>query len=128
MPLCIPRYEEVEKYLPKEDILVRKRICTILSERDLFGDRVRVGGPAVVDYSVNMRTTTGIRIAYIKLGNVPLGWFRSTPQQGIYIEKVPLPQPFEWIENWPPLEDLVDCDIPSKIEQEFGIDISQYLS
>jgi len=130
MPLCFDKYEKVEKYLADKDILIRKRICTIISERDLWGDRAIIGGPKVIDYSVSLRTPKTLKTAYVKLGNVPLGWFSSTPQQGAFIEEIPLPKPFKWVINWPPLfsiDKLVDCDIPAKIQEEFGIRIDQYL-
>lgn len=50
--------------------------------------------------------------------------FRSTPEQGVYIEETPLPEPFEWKTNWPPLEKLDNSDRETsrkKIEREFGI-------
>lgn len=84
MTLCFPKHEVVEKYLAYRDILIRKKICTFVSERDLCGERGIMGGPAVVEYIVSMRTSKALKTAYVKLGNVPLGWFSSTPEQGIY--------------------------------------------
>ena len=128
MPLCFDTYRTEEKYLTDRDILIKKRICTIYSERDLpWGDRVVFGGPAVVDYTVSKKLNSGLKNAYVKLGKVPLGWFSSTPEQGIFIEEVPLPKPFAWKLSWPTLDKLVNCNVPGKIRKEFGIDIHLYL-
>ena len=127
MPICIPKYHTEERYLPDKNILIRKRICTIVSEKDLWGDRTTMGGPGLIDYTVNERTVTSVKTAYVKLGNVPLGWFSSTPEQGIYVEETPIPEPFEWEKSWPPLTELVDCDVESRIREEFGININDYV-
>lgn len=125
MPLCIDTYRMEEKYLKDKDILIRKRICTIYACGD--GERVGYGGPAVVDYTVSKRLSNCLKNAYVKLGKVPLGWFSSTPQQGIFVEEIPLPEPFAWKLNPPTIDKLVDCDIAKKIQKEFGIDIHLYL-
>lgn len=125
MPLCFDTYHEEEKYLIDKDVLIRKRICTIYACGGV--ERVKYGGPAVVDYIVSKRLGNCLKNAYVKLGKVPLGWFSSTPQHGIFIEKIPLPEPFKWKLNQPTIDKLVDCDIPKKIQQEFGIDIQLYL-
>jgi hypothetical protein len=125
MPLCIDTYHEEKEHLADKDLLIRKRICTIYAVGD--GERVKFGGPAVVNYTVSQRLRKSLKNAYVKLGDVPLGWFSSTPEQGIYIEQIPLPKPFAWKLNWPTIDKLVDCDIPKKIKKEFGIDIHLYL-
>jgi hypothetical protein len=125
MPLCIDTYHYEEEYLSDKDIMIKKKICTIYAVGD--GERVVYGGPAVVNFSVSQRLRKSLKNAYVKLGNVPLGWFSSTPEQGIFIKEVPLPHPFRWKLNWPTIDKLVDCDIQKTIEKEFGIDIDLYL-
>lgn len=127
MPLCFDTYRTEETHLDEHDILIRKRVCTIYSERDLWGDRAIFGGPAVIDYTVSKKLSHSLKNAYVKLGKVPLGWFSSTPEQGIFIEELPLPKPFAWKLNPPTLDKLVNCNIPEKIKKEFGIDIHLYL-
>lgn len=125
MSLCIDTYYEIKKYLEDRDILIRKKVCQVYMVDE--GERIPNGRPGVVNYVVSMRTPATLKTAYVKLGNVPLGWFCSTPKKGIFIEEIELPNPFEWKKDWPPLEKLIDCDVPSKIKEEFGINIFQYL-
>ncbi|MBS3119128.1 hypothetical protein J4417_05645 [Candidatus Woesearchaeota archaeon] len=125
MSLCIDTHYELKEYLEDKDILIRKKVCQIYMVGE--GERIPDGRPGVLSYIVSQRTPTILKNAYVKLGNVPLGWFYSTPKQGIFVEEVELPNPFEWKKNWPSLEKLVDCDISAKIKEKFGINIAQYL-
>lgn len=122
MPLCIPSYETEKEYLEERDILIQRKICTIYMCEE--GERIIEGGPSVLSYTISKRTSTSLKNAYIKLGNVPLGYFSSTPQQGIYIEEIKLPEKFKWKSKWPSLEKLVNCNIQAKIKEEFGIKVS----
>ena len=125
MTICIDKYRKVETYLEDKKIQIIKRICQIYMAGE--GEEVPSGESGVVDYTVSQRKGKTLKTAYVKLGNVQLGWFHSTPTQGIYIEEIPLPRPFSWKKNHPTLEKLVDCNIPEKIEDEFGINITKYL-
>ncbi len=122
-------YKGAEIFVAHRDILIRKRICQIYIVGD--GEKIPSGSPGVVDYTVSLRNGTNLKTAYVKLGNVPLGWFKSTPKQGIHINELQMPEPFKWKTEWPPLEKLLDCDnrkdIENLIEVEFGIRINQYL-
>ena len=124
MPLCIDTYTE-KRVVVDENTLVRMCICQIYMVGE--GQRVPSGEPGLFRYVVSQKNATTLKNAYVKLGSVPLGWFYTTPQQGIFIETLPLPVPFRWSVTWPLLEHLVDNDVSSVIMKEFGIPIDRYL-
>ena len=70
-----------------------------------------------------------LKIAYVKLGSVAVGWNKTTPIQGICVETIPMPK--EALDEDQNILDnlvkLVDCDIFAKIKEEFDIEITDYL-
>jgi hypothetical protein len=125
MPLCNDEYETKEIYIPGKDILLRKRLCTIYMLDE--GEKILHGGPSLIWYELSQRNLNTLKNAYIRRGNVRIGMFTSDSKEGIYVEEIPLPNPFRWKMEWPSLDKLVEEDVEKKIEEEFGIDIKQYL-
>mgnify|MGYP001579875197 CR=1 FL=1 len=126
MPACIDTYVDVDNYLKDKNILIRKKICQIyMLDED---DRIPSGSPEVVMYTVSIKNETTLKNAYVRLGDVEVGPFYTLPQyEGIFIEEIPMPEPFEWKIKWPTLDKMVKCDIPSKIRTEFDIDIASHI-
>lgn len=126
MPMCFPKIEYKVKFVNPSTRL-RKTVCTIYGREDSYDSPTIMGGPAVISYVISKRGHDYLKNAYIKLGSVPIGWFNSTEEQGLYLEQITLPKPFRWKVRWPTIDKLVDCDIPKKIKEEFGIRIEEYL-
>ena len=125
MPLCTWEYTQDERYISDKDILIRKRRIQIYMVGE--GERVPDGDAILTDYTVSTRTPTTIKTAYVKVGDVCLGWFTLHQPKGICIKEILLPTPFGWKEKWPSLDKLIDCNISEKIREEFGITIGHYV-
>jgi len=84
---------------------------------------------ATVGYIVSQRKDNELKIAYVKLGSVRVAYSKTSPQQGIYVDRIALPTDeckIKW-EGHNMIDKLIDCDINEQIKQEFEINIEDYL-
>ncbi|MBS3159304.1 hypothetical protein J4436_00810 [Candidatus Woesearchaeota archaeon] len=122
MSMYLPMYRQDSIQL--KNILIKRVISTFHSTKEW--DYMLCFGPAIVAYTVSRRNVDFLKIAYVKIPNLRVGYWDTGEKGGIAVVDIKLPARIDW-DPLSRLEEMIKCDIDTKISQEFGLNIETYL-